>query len=50
MKAYNARSAKVGIALAGGGPLGAVYEIGFLLARERALKPDAEERGIGDAR
>ncbi len=29
---------KVGIALAGGGPLGAIYEIGALVALERALK------------
>jgi len=34
----SARIAKVGIALAGGGPLGAVYEIGALLALETALK------------
>src|SRR5271165_2205731 len=29
---------KVGIALAGGGPLGAIYEIGALVALEKALK------------
>jgi len=32
------REGKVGIALAGGGPLGAIYEIGALLALETALK------------
>ena len=32
------RSGKVGIALAGGGPLGGIYEIGALLALEEALK------------
>jgi len=32
------RNGKVGIALAGGGPLGAIYEIGALVALERALK------------
>ncbi len=31
------RRSKVGIALAGGGPLGGIYEIGALLAREEAL-------------
>src|SRR5208282_603164 len=29
---------KVGIALAGGGPLGAIYEIGALVALEEALR------------
>jgi NTE family protein len=32
------RTGKMGIALAGGGPLGAIYEVGALLALERALK------------
>src|SRR5271157_6091962 len=32
------RRSKVGIALAGGGPLGAIYEIGALLALDEALK------------
>ncbi len=32
------RAGKVGIALAGGGPLGGIYEIGALVALERALK------------
>ena len=32
------RRNKVGIALAGGGPLGAIYEIGALVALERALR------------
>ena len=32
------RRGKVGIALAGGGPLGGIYEIGALLALEEALK------------
>ena len=32
------RRGKVGIALAGGGPLGGIYEIGALVALERALK------------
>ncbi len=31
------RRSKVGIALAGGGPLGAIYEIGALVALEKAL-------------
>ena len=32
------RNGKLGIALAGGGPLGAIYEIGALVALEKALK------------
>ena len=32
------RNGKVGIALAGGGPLGAIYEIGALVALEKALR------------
>src|SRR5271165_6388237 len=32
---------KVGIALAGGGPLGAIYEIGALVALEKALREKA---------
>jgi predicted acylesterase/phospholipase RssA len=32
------RASKVGIALAGGGPLGGIYEIGALVALEQALK------------
>ena len=32
------REGKLGIALAGGGPLGAIYEIGALVALEKALK------------
>ena len=32
------RREKLGIALAGGGPLGAIYEIGALVALEKALK------------
>jgi len=32
------RDGKVGIALAGGGPLGGIYEIGALVALEKALK------------
>ena len=32
------RNGKVGIALAGGGPLGGIYEIGALLALEQALR------------
>src|SRR5271166_4198654 len=32
------RKGKLGIALAGGGPLGAIYEIGALVALEKALK------------
>jgi predicted acylesterase/phospholipase RssA len=32
------RNGKVGIALAGGGPLGAIYEIGALVALEEALR------------
>ena len=32
------RNGKVGIALAGGGPLGGIYEIGALVALEEALK------------
>ncbi len=32
------RHGKVGIALAGGGPLGGIYEIGALVALEKALK------------
>jgi len=32
------RSNKMGIALAGGGPLGAIYEIGALVALEKALR------------
>src|SRR5271166_3028471 len=32
------RTGKLGIALAGGGPLGGIYEIGALLALEEALK------------
>jgi NTE family protein len=32
------RRGKVGIALAGGGPLGGIYEIGALLALDEALK------------
>ena len=32
------RRNKVGIALAGGGPLGAIYEIGALVALEKALR------------
>ena len=32
------RNGKVGIALAGGGPLGGIYEIGALVALEAALK------------
>ena len=33
------RKGKLGIALAGGGPLGGIYEIGALLALEKALPP-----------
>ena len=32
------RPGKMGIALAGGGPLGGIYEIGALVALEKALK------------
>ncbi len=32
------RNGKLGIALAGGGPLGAIYELGALVALEKALK------------
>ena len=32
------RNGKVGIALAGGGPLGGIYEIGALVALEQALR------------
>ena len=32
------RNGKVGIALAGGGPLGGIYEIGALVALEKALR------------
>ena len=32
------RKGKVGIALAGGGPLGGIYEIGALVALEKALR------------
>ncbi len=32
------RNGKVGIALAGGGPLGGIYEIGALVALEEALR------------
>ena len=32
------RNGKVVIALAGGGPLGAIYEIGALIALEKALR------------
>ncbi len=34
----NGRSGKIGIALAGGGPLGGIYEIGALVALEKALR------------
>ena len=32
------RNGKVGIALAGGGPLGGIYEIGALVALQQALR------------
>ena len=32
------RKGKLGIALAGGGPLGGIYEIGALVALEKALR------------
>ena len=35
---WRRRAGKVGIALAGGGPLGAIYEIGALVALEKALR------------
>jgi NTE family protein len=38
MNAKSLRKEKVGIALAGGGPLGGIYEIGALVALEDALK------------
>ena len=37
MSGRRGRNEKVGIALAGGGPLGGIYEIGALVALEEAL-------------
>ena len=38
VKGRRRRNDRVGIALAGGGPLGGIYEIGALVALEEALR------------
>ena len=40
------RKGKLGIALAGGGPLGGIYEIGALVALEATLKGIALEAAL----